>query len=120
MLVNENLCLQTAKYFHSPRRGTELTVFLVAWKLPVEWATACKHRRRRRTGHRGQPWGNCLCQKSFSQGAFCGETAVVRSGGAWVGQADEFSGITDGLSVDVEDYFQVEAFAHRVPRSQWP
>ena len=35
-------------------------------------------------------------------------------------QADGFSGITDGLSVDVEDYFQVEAFAHRVPRSQWP
>jgi len=37
-----------------------------------------------------------------------------------VGRADEFAGITDGLSVDVEDYFQVEAFAHRVPRSQWP
>jgi polysaccharide deacetylase family protein (PEP-CTERM system associated) len=37
-----------------------------------------------------------------------------------VQQADGFSGITDGLSVDVEDYFQVEAFAHRVPRSQWP
>ena len=35
-------------------------------------------------------------------------------------QADGFSGITDGLSVDVEDYFQVEAFARRVPRSQWP
>ncbi|HET7205194.1 MAG TPA: XrtA system polysaccharide deacetylase [Terriglobales bacterium] len=34
-------------------------------------------------------------------------------------QAGGFSGITDGLSVDVEDYFQVEAFAHRVPRSQW-
>lgn len=30
------------------------------------------------------------------------------------------SGITDGLSVDVEDYFHVEAFAHHVPRSQWP
>ena len=35
-------------------------------------------------------------------------------------QADEVSGITDALSIDVEDYFQVEAFAHRIPRSQWP
>src|SRR5579864_5393771 len=89
------------------------------WKLPGEWATACKYRRRRRTVHRGQAWNNCLWQP-FSQAAFCGETAVVRSGGAGVGRADEFAGITDGLSVDVEDYFQVEAFAHRVPRSQWP
>jgi polysaccharide deacetylase family protein (PEP-CTERM system associated) len=29
-------------------------------------------------------------------------------------------GIIDALSVDVEDYFQVEAFAQLVPRSQWP
>jgi polysaccharide deacetylase family protein (PEP-CTERM system associated) len=29
------------------------------------------------------------------------------------------NGITDGLSVDVEDYFHVEAFADHVPRSQW-
>jgi polysaccharide deacetylase family protein (PEP-CTERM system associated) len=42
------------------------------------------------------------------------------AGGVSVRQADGSSGITDGLSVDVEDYFQVEAFAHRVPRSQWP
>lgn len=26
----------------------------------------------------------------------------------------------DGLSVDLEDYFQVEAFASRISRSQWP
>ena|SRR5215813_3533806 len=25
----------------------------------------------------------------------------------------------DGLSIDLEDYFQVEAFASRIPRSQW-
>jgi polysaccharide deacetylase family protein (PEP-CTERM system associated) len=30
-----------------------------------------------------------------------------------------FCGISDGLSVDVEDYFQVEAFADRIPRSEW-
>ncbi len=30
------------------------------------------------------------------------------------------SGLVDGLSVDLEDYFQVEAFASRIPRSQWP
>jgi polysaccharide deacetylase family protein (PEP-CTERM system associated) len=28
--------------------------------------------------------------------------------------------IVDGLSVDLEDYFQVEAFASRIPRSRWP
>lgn len=28
-------------------------------------------------------------------------------------------GLTDGLSVDLEDYFQVEAFASRIPRSRW-
>lgn len=26
----------------------------------------------------------------------------------------------DGLSVDLEDYFQVEAFARNIPRSRWP
>ena len=26
----------------------------------------------------------------------------------------------DGMSVDLEDYFQVEAFASRIPRSAWP
>ncbi len=30
------------------------------------------------------------------------------------------SGLVDGMSVDLEDYFQVEAFASRVPRSEWP
>lgn len=35
-------------------------------------------------------------------------------------QTSDVSGIIDGLSVDVEDYFQVEAFARWVPRSQWP
>ena len=29
-------------------------------------------------------------------------------------------GLVDGLSVDLEDYFQVEAFASRIPRSRWP
>jgi hypothetical protein len=28
-------------------------------------------------------------------------------------------GLADGLSVDLEDYFQVEAFASRIPRSRW-
>lgn len=28
--------------------------------------------------------------------------------------------MVDGLSVDLEDYFQVEAFASCIPRSQWP
>ncbi len=28
--------------------------------------------------------------------------------------------LVDGLSVDLEDYFHVEAFASRVPRSRWP
>lgn len=28
--------------------------------------------------------------------------------------------LVDGLSVDLEDYFQVEAFASRIPRSRWP
>jgi polysaccharide deacetylase family protein (PEP-CTERM system associated) len=28
--------------------------------------------------------------------------------------------IVDALSVDVEDYYQVEAFASRIPRSRWP
>jgi len=28
--------------------------------------------------------------------------------------------VVDGLSVDLEDYFQVEAFAASVPRSRWP
>ncbi len=32
----------------------------------------------------------------------------------------ENSGLVDGLSVDLEDYFQVEAFASRIPRSRWP
>ncbi len=27
--------------------------------------------------------------------------------------------ITDAMSVDLEDYFHVEAFADRIPRSQW-
>lgn len=45
--------------------------------------------------------------------------ATSANEGAWVQQEHEFDGIIDGLSVDVEDYFQVEAFAHRVPRSQW-
>jgi polysaccharide deacetylase family protein (PEP-CTERM system associated) len=30
------------------------------------------------------------------------------------------SGVVDGMSVDLEDYFQVEAFASRIPRSRWP
>lgn len=30
------------------------------------------------------------------------------------------SGLIDGLSVDLEEYFQVEAFASRIPRSRWP
>jgi len=29
------------------------------------------------------------------------------------------NGLVDGLSVDLEDYFQVEAFASRIPRSRW-
>jgi polysaccharide deacetylase family protein (PEP-CTERM system associated) len=29
-------------------------------------------------------------------------------------------GLVDGLSIDLEDYFQVEAFASRIPRSRWP
>jgi polysaccharide deacetylase family protein (PEP-CTERM system associated) len=28
--------------------------------------------------------------------------------------------LVDGLSVDLEDYFQVEAFASHIPRSRWP
>jgi len=28
--------------------------------------------------------------------------------------------VQDGMSVDVEDYFQVEAFASTIPRSRWP
>ena len=28
--------------------------------------------------------------------------------------------LVDGLSVDLEDYFQVEAFAVKIPRSRWP
>ena len=40
--------------------------------------------------------------------------------GAPVKEAAEMSGIIDAVSVDVEDYFQVEAFAQRVPRSEWP
>ena len=28
--------------------------------------------------------------------------------------------VVDGLSVDLEDYFQVEAFASGIPRSRWP
>lgn len=32
----------------------------------------------------------------------------------------EKAGLVDGLSVDLEDYFQVEAFASRIPRSHWP
>jgi len=32
----------------------------------------------------------------------------------------EHKGLVDGLSVDLEDYFQVEAFASRIPRSRWP
>lgn len=32
----------------------------------------------------------------------------------------QYSRMVDGLSVDLEDYFQVEAFASRIPRSQWP
>jgi polysaccharide deacetylase family protein (PEP-CTERM system associated) len=30
------------------------------------------------------------------------------------------SNLAGGLSVDLEDYFQVEAFAANIPRSQWP
>ena len=30
------------------------------------------------------------------------------------------SSVVDGLSVDLEDYYQVEAFAAHVPRSRWP
>ena len=30
------------------------------------------------------------------------------------------AGIVDSISVDLEDYFQVEAFASRIPRSRWP
>jgi polysaccharide deacetylase family protein (PEP-CTERM system associated) len=37
-----------------------------------------------------------------------------------VGQAAEIHAITDALSVDVEDYFHVEAFAPLVSRAQWP
>lgn len=32
----------------------------------------------------------------------------------------ENSGLVDGLSIDLEDYYQVEAFASRIPRSRWP
>ncbi len=31
----------------------------------------------------------------------------------------ETAPITDAMSVDLEDYFQVEAFADRIPRSEW-
>ncbi len=31
-----------------------------------------------------------------------------------------FRGFWDALSVDIEDYYQVEAFADQVPRSEWP
>lgn len=30
------------------------------------------------------------------------------------------SAVVDGMSVDLEDYFQVEAFAKSIPRSRWP
>lgn len=40
--------------------------------------------------------------------------------GEWVDQSGGESRIVDGLSVDVEDYYQVEAFAGHVSRSQWP
>ena len=30
------------------------------------------------------------------------------------------SNLVDGLSVDLEDYYQVEAFAANIPRSRWP
>lgn len=40
--------------------------------------------------------------------------------GASVAESGEPNGICDALSVDLEDYYHVEAFAHHIPRSQWP
>jgi polysaccharide deacetylase family protein (PEP-CTERM system associated) len=34
-------------------------------------------------------------------------------------QDSQTDGVVDGLSVDLEDYYQVEAFAARISRSQW-
>ena len=40
--------------------------------------------------------------------------------GASVAESGELKAICDALSVDLEDYYHVEAFAHYIPRSQWP
>jgi polysaccharide deacetylase family protein (PEP-CTERM system associated) len=36
------------------------------------------------------------------------------------GDVKSTRGLVDGLSVDLEDYYHVEAFASKIPRSRWP
>ena len=44
---------------------------------------------------------------------------VIPLPGGQGGKIAQVSDIRDGLSVDLEDYYHVEAFAHCVPHSQW-
>ena len=78
----------------------------------VQGAASCKPRW-------GMPGGKLWKPKFHSSLGMDTRTEALLREGVSVPQSVELNLMCDALSVDLEDYYQVEAFAHHIPRSQW-
>jgi polysaccharide deacetylase family protein (PEP-CTERM system associated) len=58
--------------------------------------------------------------RPFSSQHYNGDVGSKRPGPTLRMPKWQSSAPVDGLSVDLEDYYQVEAFASRIPRARWP